>query len=44
MPDMTIISGVLSSLKAASDIAKALRDTDIFMQTAELRLKVADLV
>jgi hypothetical protein len=44
MPDIASISAILSSIKAASDIAKLLKDADLSLEKAELRLKLADLV
>ena len=44
MPDITTITAVLSSLKTATDIAKFLRETDLSLEKAELKLKLADLV
>ncbi len=45
MPDITLISAALTSLKAAIDIAKCLRETDqSLLEKAELKLKLADLV
>ena len=44
MPDITSISAILSSIKAASDIAKLLKDADLSLEKAELRLKLADLI
>lgn len=44
MPDLTTIGAALSSLKAATDIAKVIRESDLSLERAELKLKVADLV
>jgi hypothetical protein len=44
MPDLTSISAILSSIKAASDIAKLLKEADLSLEKAELRLKLADLI
>ena len=44
MVDMAAISQVLSSIKAASDIAKLLKETDISLEKAETKLKLAELV
>lgn len=44
MPDMTAIAVVLGSLKTATEIAKFIRESDISIERAELKLKVADLV
>jgi hypothetical protein len=44
MVDITLISTVLNSLKTATDIAKFLRESDLSLEKAELKLKFADLV
>lgn len=44
MPDISTISAVLSSLKTATDIAKFLRESDLSLERAELKLKLAELV
>ncbi len=44
MADIATIGAVLNSLKTAADIAKFLRETDLSMERAELKLKLADLV
>ena len=44
MPDIAAISAVLSSLKTATDIAKFIRESDLSLERAELKLKIADLV
>ena len=44
MPDITTIGTVLGSLKTATDIAKFLRKSDLSLERAELKLKLADLV
>jgi hypothetical protein len=44
MPDLTTISAALGSLKAAIDIAKFLRESDLSLEKAELKLKLAELV
>lgn len=44
MPDITTIATVLSSLKTATDIAKFLRESDVSIERAELKLKLADLI
>lgn len=44
MPDIAAIGAVLSSLKTATDIAKFIRESDLSIERAELKLKVADLV
>ncbi len=44
MPDLTAIGAVLSSLKTATEIAKFIRESDVSIEKAELKLKVADLI
>ena len=44
MPDIATIGAVLSSLKAATDIARFLRESDLSLEKAELTLKLADLI
>lgn len=44
MPDLATIGAALSSLKTAIDIAKFLRSSDLSLERAELKLKLADLV
>ncbi len=44
MPDITTLAAVLSSLKTATEIAKFLRESDLSLEKAELKLKLADLV
>ncbi|MBA5603995.1 hypothetical protein H3H36_01280 [Duganella sp. FT3S] len=44
MPDITIIAAALNSLKTATDIVKFLRESDLSLERAELKLKLADLV
>jgi hypothetical protein len=44
MPDITAIGAVLSSLKTATEIAKFIRESDVSIERAELKLKVADLI
>jgi hypothetical protein len=43
MPDISAISAVLGSLKTATDIAKFIRESDVSIERAELKLKIADL-
>ncbi|HEU4700685.1 MAG TPA: hypothetical protein VFS40_15985 [Gemmatimonadales bacterium] len=43
MPDIATISAALTSLKTATEIAKALRDLPTTLENAELKLRVADL-
>lgn len=44
MPDLTAIGAVLGSLKTATEIAKFIRESDVSIERAELKLKVADLI
>lgn len=44
MPDLTVISTVLSSIKAASEIAKIVRESGLTLEQAEYKLKLAELV
>lgn len=44
MADIATIGAVLTSLKAAAEIAKYLRESDLSIERAELKLKLADLV
>lgn len=44
MPDMATITTVLTSLKAATDIAKFIGESDASLEKAELKMKVADLM
>ena len=44
MVDIAAIGAVLSSLKTATDIAKFIRESDLSLERAELKLKVADLL
>jgi hypothetical protein len=44
MPDIAVISAALTSLKAATEIAKILREGDLSLEKAELKLKLADLI
>ncbi len=44
MPDIAAIAAALNSLKAATDIARFLRESDLSLERAELRLKLADLI
>jgi hypothetical protein len=43
MPDISAISAVFGSLKTATDIAKFIRESDVSIERAELKLKIADL-
>lgn len=44
MPDIATISSIIGSVKAATDIARMLKDSDLSVEKAELKLKLADLV
>jgi len=44
MPDIASIAAILSSIKTATDVAKFLRESDVSLEKAELKLKLADLV
>lgn len=44
MPDLTAIATALTSLKTATDIARFLRESDLSLERAELKLKLADLI
>ena len=44
MPDISAITAVLGSLKTATEIAKFIRESDVSIERAELKLKVADLI
>lgn len=44
MPNLATIGAALSSLKTATDIVKFLRESDLSLERAELKLKLADLL
>ena len=44
MPDIATIAAALNSLKTAADIVKFIRESDLSIERAELKLKLADLV
>lgn len=44
MPDLSTITSILTSLSAAADIAKLLKDSDVSLENAETKLKLAELV
>lgn len=44
MIDITAITSALSSVKTATDIAKLLTNSDLSLEKAELKLKLAELV
>jgi hypothetical protein len=44
MADIATIGAFLSSLRTATEIAKAVKDLDLTLEKAELKLKMADLL
>jgi len=42
--DMTLFSAALGSIKTATDIAKVIRESDISLEKAESKLKLAELI
>src|SRR5690554_2842044 len=44
MPDITTISTLLSSVKTATEIAKFVKDSDSSIESAEVKLKMAELI
>jgi len=44
MPDLALVTTILTSIKTATEIAKALREADLSLEKAELKLKLADLM
>lgn len=44
MADMAVISAILGSVKAATDIAKLIKDSDLSLEKAEFKLRLADLI
>jgi hypothetical protein len=44
MPDIASIAAVFTSIKTATDIVKLLRESDLSLERAELKLRLADLV
>lgn len=42
--DLSTISTIFTSVKAATDIAKMLRESDLSLEQAETKLKLADLI
>ncbi|QQR80077.1 MAG: hypothetical protein IPJ69_12180 [Deltaproteobacteria bacterium] len=44
MTDISTITTALSGIKAAIDIAKALKDSDHFLEKAELKYKLAEMM
>ena len=44
MADMATISAFTGSVKAAIDIAKAIKDADVSLEKAELKIRMAELI
>lgn len=44
MPDIASITAAISGLKTATDLVRYLRDTEQAFKTADLKLRIADLV
>ena len=44
MADLATIGAALSSLKTATEIVKFIRESDVNLEKAELKLKLADLL
>jgi len=44
MPDIASIAAIFSSLKAATDIAKLLKEADLSLEKAEHKMKLAELI
>jgi hypothetical protein len=44
VPDIVTIGSLFSSVKAATEIAKLLKDSDLSLEKAELKLKLAELL
>jgi hypothetical protein len=44
MPDIATISAFLGSIKTATEIAKAIKGTDLSLEKAETKLKMAELI
>lgn len=44
MTDITAIASILGSVKTATEIAKLLKDSDLSLEKAEMKLKLADLI
>ena len=42
--DIAAISTLLGSIKTATEIAKVIKETDLSLETAETKLKLADLI
>lgn len=44
MTDIGSITAILSSVKTATDIAKIIKNADLSLEKAEMKLKIADLI
>ncbi len=44
MADLTAFTSLLSSVKTATEIAKLLKDSDLSLEKAEMKLKLADMI
>ena len=44
MADINSITAIISSIKAATDIAKLLKDSDLSLEKAEMKLKLAEMI
>jgi hypothetical protein len=44
MPDIASIGVVLSSIKIATDLAKLVKDSDLSLEKAEVKLRLAELI
>ena len=44
MADIAAIASILGSVKTATEIAKLLKDSDLSLEKAEMKLKLADLI
>lgn len=44
MSELTLIAAILDSIKTATELAKLINDSDISLEKAETKLKLADLI
>ncbi len=44
MPDIGALTAVITSIKAATDLAKIINGADLSLEKAEMKLKIADLI
>lgn len=44
MPDITSISTIVTSVKVATEIAKLIKEADLSLEKAEMKMKVAELI